>query len=270
MMTKALFSSLAVAFVLFVSAPAQASGGGHELMEPEGGWPHEKIFGAHYDRVAAQRGFQIFKEVCASCHSLDLVAFRTLTGIGFNEDQVKAIAADYLVMAEPNDDGDVEEREAKPFDYFPAPFPNVQAAAAANSGAAPPDLSLITKARFGGASYVYSLMLGYSEPTEEDMKHLAVDEIPDTAYYNPFKAGGVIAMAPPLSEDLVEYSDVEGQPQATMEQMAYDIATFLAWTAEPKLEERKNLGFRFMSLLLILCGLLFFSYRRISKRVLGH
>ena len=268
-MTKSLFSSLAIAFVLLVSAPGHAAGGGsHELMEPEGGWPHEKIFGAHYDRAAAQRGFQIYKEVCASCHGLGLVAFRTLADIGFNEDQVKAIAAEYYVMAEPNDDGDVEEREAKPFDYFPDPFPNVQAAAAANSGAAPPDLSLITKARFGGASYIYSLMLGYSEPTEEDMKHLAVDEIPDTAYYNPYKAGSVIAMAPPLSEDLVEYS--EGQPPATMEQMAYDIAVFLAWTAEPKLEERKSLGFRFMSLLLILCGLLFFTYRRISKRVMGH
>ena len=270
-MKNVLFSAAALVIAAVFTGQAYAAGGSkYELMEPEGGWPHEGIFG-RYDRAAAQRGMQIYREVCAACHSLDLVSFRTLSDIGFNEDQIKAIAAEYTVPDEPNEYGDIEERPGKPFDYFPSPFPNPQAAAFSNNGAVPPDLSLITKARVGGASYIYSLMLGYvEEPTEEQLHGLASGKVPEGAYYNKYMAGNVIAMAPPLFDDMVTYSEVEGQPDATLEQMSYDIATFLAWTAEPKLEERKELGFRFMLLLFVLCGLLFLSYRRISKRVLGH
>jgi ubiquinol-cytochrome c reductase cytochrome c1 subunit len=268
MSTKTFVAGIALLAGLAVPSLAVAAGSVEPPKEPAKGWPHERILGAHYDRQAAQRGFQVYKEVCASCHGLKLVPFRTLTGIGFSEAEVKAIAAGYTVPAEPDPDtGDVGERPGEPFDYFPSPFPNPQAAAAANNGAVPPDLSLMVKAREGGASYLYSLLVGYRDPTEEELKALPA-AIPDGSYFNPYKSGHVIAMAPPLAEGIVTYAD--GQPPATVEQMAYDVTTFLAWAAEPKLEERKRIGFFYMTLLLIICGLLFASYRRISKRVLGH
>ncbi|MFN3232755.1 MAG: cytochrome c1 [Alphaproteobacteria bacterium] len=268
------FSSLAATLVLLagvaVSGSALAASDKDDPRSPPGGWPFAKLVGAHFDRESAQRGFQVYKEVCASCHGLDFVAFRTLTDIGFNEDEVKAIASEYYVMGEPDDYGEVEERPALPSDHFPNPYPNPQAAAFANGGSVPPDLSLITKARGGGPDYLYSLLTGYRDPTEEDLAEMAEQGLvmPDTAYFNPYKAGRVIAMAPPLFEGAVAYAD--GQPEATLDQMAYDVTMFLHWTAEPKLEERNQIGFRFMILLFILCGLLFFSYRRVAKRVMGH
>ena len=266
---KNILAGLALVAGLAIPSLAFASTDGEEPKHPKQGWPHEKIIGAHYDRAAAQRGFQIYKEVCHACHSLKLVSFRQLEGIGFSQPEIKAIAASFTVMGEPDpDSGDVKERPGKPFDYIPSPFANPEAAAAANNGAIPPDLSLMVKAREGGASYVDSVLSGYRDPTEEELKHLAGGKIPDGGYFNPYKAGHVIAMPPPLSEGIVTYT--EGQPPATVEQMSYDVSTFLAWAAEPKLEERKRTGFFFVTFLLILCGLLFASYRRISKRVLGH
>lgn len=266
---KNILAGIALLAGLAVPTLALAAGDGKHPEAPAKGWSHEKIIGAHFDRAAAQRGFQVYKEVCASCHSLNLVAFRTLTGIGFSEPEVAAIAAGFTVPGEPDPDtGDVKDRPGKPFDYFPSPYANPEAAAASNGGAVPPDLSLMAKARPNGSSYLYSLLHGYRDPTAEELAALPGGKLAANAYYNPYKSGHVIAMAPPLQDGIVTYA--EGQPEATVEQMSYDVATFLSWTAEPKLEERKRTGFFFMTFLLIICGLLFASYRRISKRVLGH
>lgn len=252
-----------------VSSMAFAALNGEKPVHPKQGWPHEKIIGAHYDRQSAQRGFLVYKESCHSCHSLNFVSFRQLEGIGFSEPEIKAIAASFTVMGEPDmETGDVKERPGQPFDYMPATYANTAAAAAANNGAIPPDLSLMVKARPGGASYVYSILTGYREPTAEELKHVPGGKIPDGGHFNPYKPGHVIAMPPPLMDGVVTYT--EGQPAASVEQMAYDVSTFLAWAAEPKLEQRKSMGFLVVVFLLILTGLLFWSYKRISKQVLGH
>lgn len=266
---KNILAGLALVAGVAASSMAFASTDGEKPKDPKQGWPHEKIIGAHYDRQAAQRGFQIYKEVCHACHSLNLVAFRQLEGIGFSEPEIKAIAASFTVMGEPDmETGDVKERPGKPFDYIPSTFANPEAAAASNNGAVPPDLSLMVKAREGGASYLYSILAGYREPTAEELKHLPGGKIPDGSSFNPYKSGHLIAMPAPLSEGIVTYT--AGQPAASVEQMAYDVSTFLAWAAEPKLEQRKSMGFLVVLFLLITTGLLFFSYKRISKRVLGH
>ena len=267
---KNAFISLVALFVIAVSGQAYAAGGTIDQVEgPEGGWQHDGFFGT-FDRAAAQRGLQVYREVCASCHSLRFVSFRTLTGIGFTEPEIKAIAAEYTFMADPNEEGEVLERDGLPFDYFPPVYENKEAAAASNGGAVPPDLSLMTKKRPGGPDYLYSLLTHYREPTAEDMAALEAANISlgDTSYFNPIMSGNQIAMAPPLDEGLVEYA--EGQPEATVEQMAHDVTVFLHWAAEPKLEERKKLGFQVMIYLIIFCGIMFFAYRRIAKRVLGH
>ncbi|MGE0668450.1 MAG: cytochrome c1 [Sphingomonadales bacterium] len=265
---KNILAGLILAAGVVLSSMAHAAGDSEKPKTPPQGWPHEKIIGAHYDRAAAQRGLQVYKEVCHACHSLNLVAFRSLSGIGFSEPEIKAIAASMTVMGEPDPDtGDVKERPGKPFDYVPAPYANPEAAAASNNGAIPPDLSLMVKARVGGASYVYSVLTGYREPTPEELHHVPGGKIPTGGHFNPYKSGRVIAMAPPLAEDIVTYTD---GTKATVEQMAYDVATFLAWAAEPKLEQRKSMGFIIVAFLLITTGLLFFAYKRISKRVLGH
>ena len=261
-MKKTLFTLITVAFVS-LSGQAMASGGA-QLSTPEGGWQHDGIFGT-FDRSAAQRGLQVYREVCASCHGLKQVSFRTLSGIGFSEAEIKAIAAEYTFMADPNEEGDVLERDGLPFDYFPEPYPNKEAAAYSNNGAVPPDLSLMTKKRVGGADYVYSLLTHYRDPTPEEEAEISLG---DTSYFNPIKSGSQIAMAPPLDDGIVEYA--EGQPEATLDQMSKDISVFLAWTAEPTLEARKKMGFKVMAYLLIFCGIMFFSYRRIARRILGH
>jgi ubiquinol-cytochrome c reductase cytochrome c1 subunit len=253
-----------------VAGTAHAAGNTIEQpAPPAGGWQHDGIFGT-YDKAAAQRGLQVYREVCATCHGLKYVSFRTLSDLGFSEGEIKAIAKDYTFMAEPNDEGEVLERAGLPFDYFPSPYENEKAAAAMNNGAAPPDLSLMTKARVGGPDYVYSLLTAYREPTEADLATLAAAniELGDTSYFNPIMGGNQLAMAPPLDDGLVEYA--EGQPEATLEQMAHDVTVFLTWAAEPKLEERKSMGFNVMAFLVIFCGIMFFAYRRIAKRILGH
>ncbi len=266
---KNILAGLALVAGLVVPSLAMAATDGEKPISPKQGWSHEKVIGAHYDRQAAQRGFQVYKEVCHACHSLNYVAFRQLSGIGFNEAEIKAIAKGFTVMGEPDmETGDVKERPGLPFDYMPAPYANQEAAAASNNGAVPPDLSLMVKARPNGASYLYSILVGYRDPTAKELAHFAGGKIPDGGHFNPYKSGHVIAMPAPLMEGIVTYG--EGQPPATVEQMAYDVTTFLAWAAEPKLEERKRMGFLIVTFLLITSGLLFASYKRISKRVLGH
>lgn len=228
--------------------------GGHELIDVP--FPFEGPMGT-YDKAALQRGLQVYRQVCAGCHSLKRVAFRNLTELGYSEAQVKAIAAEYTVMDGPNDDGEMFERAARPSDHFKPPFANDKAAAAANNGAIPPDLSLITKARHGGADYVFNILTGY-KPAPEGMA------LNDNQHYNIAKDGNILAMAPPLSDGAVTYED--GSPQ-TVEQYAKDVASFLTWTAEPEMEARKRMGMKVIIFLTIFAGLMYAVKRKIWSKV---
>jgi ubiquinol-cytochrome c reductase cytochrome c1 subunit len=213
-----------------------------------------------FDRQQLQRGFQVYKEVCSACHSLRLVAFRNLEDIGYNEDEVKAIAANWSIGvpdADPNT-GEMTTRPGLPADKFPKPFANDIAARAANNNAIPPDLSLITKAREGGAPYIYSLLTGYTNPPA----NLPEANQPGPGlHYNPYFANLNLAMAPPLAaEDQVSYSD---GTKASVDQMAKDVSAFLIWTAEPKLEARHQAGWAVLAFLLIATILAYLSYRTI-------
>ncbi len=239
---------LAVAMVLGSAATLLAA----EVEEPPArDWPHEGIFG-RYDKAALQRGFQVFKEVCASCHSARYLRFRDLAGIGLDQATIKALAAEFTVEDCCDENGEPFERPARPADRFPPPYPNDQAARAANGGALPPDLSLIVKARDRGEDYIYALLTGYEEPPAD------AEPPGEGVSWNPYFPGGWIAMPPPLMEDLVEYPD--GTP-ATVEQMASDVTQFLAWLSEPTMEERKRTGLKYMLFVLVLTGL-FYAYKR--------
>jgi ubiquinol-cytochrome c reductase cytochrome c1 subunit len=227
-----------------------------------------------YDRAALQRGFQVYKEVCSACHSLNRIAFNDLIsppgegggglgGVGFSAAQAKAIAAGYKIPADPNDKGEIFDDKGNRLmragilaDHFPPPFANEQAARASNNGALPPDLSLIVKAREGGPQYVYSILTGFGQKAPAGFKVQA------NMYYNPYFAGRNIAMPPPLTDGTVTFSD--GTPN-NRDQEAHDVVTFLAWASEPKLEERHSLGLGVMAFMVILSGLLFLSYRRVWK-----
>ena len=213
-----------------------------------------------FDRQQLQRGFQVYKEVCAACHSLRLVAFRNLEEIGYNEDEVKAIAANWPIQTPDIDPatGEMSTRAPLPADKFPKPFANDVAAAAANNNAIPPDLSLMTKAREGGAPYVYSLLVGYTDPPADLPK---ANQPGPGLHYNPYFANLNLAMAAPLAvEDQVSYSD---GTKASIDQMAKDVSAFLIWTAEPKLEERHQAGWAVLAFLLIATILAYLSYRTI-------
>jgi cytochrome c1 len=192
--------------------------------------------------------------VCSACHGLRLIAYRNLMDIGFAEAEVKAIAAEREVPAEPNDDGDIEMRPAITSDRFVSPFSNEKAARASNGGALPPDLSLIVKARPGGADYIHALLTGYKEDAPMGV------QVPEGMNYNQYFSGNMIAMAPPLAEGGVEYAD---GTKASVEQMSEDVTVFLAWAAEPELEERKRMGIKVILFLLVLTGLLYVVKRRI-------
>jgi ubiquinol-cytochrome c reductase cytochrome c1 subunit len=215
-------------------------------------WQHDGVFGT-FDRAAAQRGFQVYREVCSACHGLTYIAFRNLADLGFSEEQVRALAAEYTVEDGPNDEGEMFERPATPADPIPPPYPNPQAARVANGGALPPELSLITKARAGGPDYVYSLMVGYEEPPADAVG-------PEGTYYNAYFPGHWIAMPPPLSEGVVSYGD---GTEASVEQMAADVTTFLTWAGEPTLEQRKQSGLKVTLFLIVLTGLCYATMRKI-------
>ena len=213
------------------------------------------MFGT-YDRGAQQRGFQIYLEVCAACHSLKLVAYRNLAGIGLNEDQIKAVAAEYEVTDGPNDEGEMYSRPARPSDRFVSPFANDNAARASNNGALPPDLSLMAKARKGGPNYLYALLTGYKEEPPEGVK------LNEGMNYNVYFPAHQIAMAPPLSDDAVEYAD---GTKATSAQMSEDVTVFLNWAAEPELEERKRLGIKVLLFLFVLTAMMYALKRQVWR-----
>lgn len=274
---------LIAAALLGLSAPAFAAG--ETPAPPRQKWSFAGPFGT-FDRAQLQRGFKVYREACAACHSLSLVSFRNLSQPGgpeFSEAQVKALAAEYKIQDGPNEAGDMFERPGRPADRFPSPFPNENAAAAANGGKAPPDLSLMPKARTyergfpwfiidvftqyseNGSDYLAALLTGY-EDAPADFK------VPPGGHYNRYYPGHVIAMPKPLSDGQIEYPKNEaGQPQVpeTVQQYARDVTAFLMWTAEPHLEARKRLGFQVMLFLLVLSGLLYFTKKKIWARVGG-
>ena len=220
------------------------------------------IFGK-FDNQQLQRGFQVYSEVCSACHSLSLVSFRDLEGLGYNEAEIKKIASDWKTQV-PSinpDTGEAATRKALPSDTFPAPFPNEVAARAANNNALPPDLSLITKAREGGAAYVYSLLTGFQNQSPQLLREHPDAKTPPGLHYNPYFANLNIAMPPPLTaKGQVTYAD--GTPP-TVDQMAKDVSAFLAWTAEPNLERRHAAGIAVAIFLLLGTILGYLAYRQI-------
>lgn len=245
-------------------------------------WSFNGPFGK-FDRAQLQRGYKVYREVCSSCHAMHLMSFRNLGQKGGpfydpeypnpnNNPYVKAIAKDYQVDDIDSETGDVVKRPGVPADRFVSPFPNEAATRASNGGALPPDMSTLAKAREGGANYIYSLLTGYGETP-------AGLEVPAGKHYNPYMpgdvsafwkgkghapVGGLIAMAPPLAPDKVTFDD---GTKSTVDQQARDVAAFLAWVSEPKMEERKAFGVGAMIYLLVLAGLLYVSYRRIWRNV---
>jgi ubiquinol-cytochrome c reductase cytochrome c1 subunit len=218
-----------------------------------------------FDNRQLQRGFQVYSEVCSACHSLSLVSFRDLEHIGYNEAEIKKIASDWKTQV-PSlnpDTGEEASRKALPSDTFPKPFPNEIAARAANNNALPPDLSLITKAREGGAAYVYSLLTGYQNQSAEVLKAHPDAKTPPGLHYNPYFANLNIAMPPPLTaEGQVSYED---GTKATVDQMAKDVAAFLVWTAEPDLAKRHAAGIAIVIFLLFATALARLAYLQISR-----
>ena len=235
--------------------PTAAAGAAEGTVPAAQPWSFNGIFGT-YDRAQLLRGLEVYRGVCANSHGLKYVRFRDLEAIGLSEDEVKAIAANYTVEGDVVAFGDPTTREAKPFDAFPSPFPNDEAARASNGGALPIDLSLVAKSRVHGPDYVHALIgLGYEENAVPG---------PTGLYHNPYMAGGSIAMPPPLFDDAVEYHD--GTP-ATVEQMSTGVSAFLMWAAEPKLEDRKAIGPKVILFLLVLTGLFYVSKRKLWANV---
>jgi ubiquinol-cytochrome c reductase cytochrome c1 subunit len=221
-----------------------------------------------FDNRQLQRGFQVYSEVCSACHSLKLVSFRDLKDIGYDDAEIKKIASDWKASKVPSinpDTGEETSRQPLPSDTFPPPFPNEVAARAANNNALPPDLSLITKAREGGAHYVYSLLTGFQNQPAALLKKFPEAKTPPNLHYNHYFANLNIAMPPPLMTDgQVQYSD---GTKPTVDQMAKDVSAFLVWTADPQLETRHQYGFFAVLFLLISSGLAFGAYRNIWRNV---
>ncbi len=275
-LTPRRFAALGLAACLVAGAAATAHAAGDAVKPPKQSWSWSGPFGT-FDRAQLQRGFKVYKEVCSSCHSMNLVAIRTLADKGgpeFSQAQVKELAATYTVKDGPNDKGEMFERPGRPADRFPAPFANDEAAKAAMN-AVPPDLSLLVKARSyergvmlslvdlvtqyqeHGADYMAALLTGYVDPP----KGVTVE---DGLNYNTYFPGNKLAMAKPLNDGQVDYSD--GSP-ATVEQYAKDVTAFLMWAAEPKLEERKRIGAFFMILMILLAGFTYFSKKKVWSDV---
>lgn len=245
------FTSL---LVLALALPAAAFAAGDVKHPKQIDWAFDGVFGK-FDKPSVQRGLQVYREVCAACHGLNRVAFRTLTDIGFSEAEVKTMAAEYTVTDGPNDDGEMFDRPGRASDKFPSPYANEKAARAAQNGAYPPDLSLIVKARPDGANYIYSLLTGYEEAPEDV-------SVPEGMHYNPYFPGHLIAMTAPLMEGAVTYQD---STEGSVDQQARDVVNFLQWAAEPEMEVRKRMGIRVIIFLIIMTGFFYAAKKRIWK-----
>lgn len=242
-----------IAGILLVSAPEARAAGDH-VEVPKHEWSFDGVFGT-FDKAALQRGYKVYSQVCSSCHSMQRLSYRNLSGLGYNEAEIKAIASQYSVIDGPNDEGEMYERTAKPSDAFVSPFANRKAAEYANGGAYPPDLSLIAKARHAGPDHVYGILTGYEEAPEEYKKKLL-----DGQYYNANMTGHVIAMAPPLSDGMIEFED---GTEGTVEQYAKDVATFLTWASDPHMEVRKRTGIKIFLFLLVFAGIMYATKKKI-------
>jgi ubiquinol-cytochrome c reductase cytochrome c1 subunit len=252
-MRRILLAAAAVLLAAGTPAIAADDSAAHaEIKLPQQNWSYESPLGT-FDRTALRRGMQVYMEVCSTCHTLNLLAYRHLTGAGLTEDETKAVAATVEIEDGPNDTGDMFTRPGRPTDRFHHPFANPQAARAANNGALPPDLSLITKARKDGSNYLYALLIGYRNPP-------AGFALQEGMIYNDVFPGHQIKMPPPLSEGRVSYPD---NTPATVENMARDVTTFLAWASEPELEARKRMGIKVLLFLLILTGILFVVKKKV-------
>ncbi len=219
---------------------------------PERHWSFTGIFGT-FERDGLRRGYEVYRNVCSACHSLKLLRYRELAALGYSQDEIAAFAAEQSYTDGPNDQGEMFERPGLPSDPFKAPFPNEQAARAANNGALPPDLSLIVEARKGAADHLYGVLVGYEEPP-------ANVTLQDGQYYNRYFPGHVIAKPPPLSDGAVTYAD---GTEATVPQMAADVTSFLAWASEPNLEASKRMGVKTVLFLIVFTGLLYAVKRKI-------
>ena len=247
---------LTIVFIIFLPNLTHSA----EQVDPiKMNWSFKGLTGK-FDRASLQRGFQVYKEVCSSCHSMQYLSYRNLGEAGgpeFSEAEVKAIASSIEINDGPDSQGEMFTRPGRPSDKFKSPYPNVNASIAANGGAYPPDMSVLVKARPGGADYIYSVLVGYEEPP-------AGIDLDDGVYYNKYMIGQKIKMSAPLTEDLVEYSD---GTKASVDQMARDVTTFLSWAAEPELEERHRTGIKVMIYLILLTALVYLSMRKIWSRI---
>jgi ubiquinol-cytochrome c reductase cytochrome c1 subunit len=243
--------AFAAALALAVPVAAQAAGAGPA--PPAQAWSFGGLFGT-FDRASAQRGFQVYKEVCAACHAMKQLAYRNLGDIGLSDAEIRAIAADIQVTDGPNDDGEMFERPGRPSDRFRSPFANEKAARAVNNGAYPVDLSLIIKARPHGPDYLYALLTGYKDEPPPGVP------VMEGMHYNEWFPGHWIAMGRPLNDDQVVFAD---GTNATTSQMARDVTTFLAWAAEPELEQRRAMGVRVILFLIVLAGMTYAVKRKV-------
>tara|TARA_Y200000002_G_scaffold314990_1_gene272961 strand:- start:1067 stop:1855 length:789 start_codon:yes stop_codon:yes gene_type:complete len=246
-----------VSLLLASSVKSFSAGEGNAPIKVD--WSFKGITGK-FDRASLQRGFQVYKEVCSSCHSMQYLSYRNLGEPGgpeFSEQEVKAISASVVITDGPDDQGEMFDRPGRPADKFKSPDPNVKASIAANGGAYPPDMSVLVKARPGGSNYIYSVLVGYEDPPEGTV-------LDDGVYYNKYMIGNKIKMASPLSDDIVEYSD---GTQASVDQMAKDVTTFLTWAAEPELEERHRTGVKVIIYLILLTTLVYLSMKKIWSRI---
>jgi ubiquinol-cytochrome c reductase cytochrome c1 subunit len=258
-LVRNLLGAALIGAAALAGSPTPARAAGEAIPLPDTRFSFEGFFGT-FDRASLQRGFQVYKEVCAACHAMHLLSYRNLTAIGLTDEQVRAIAAQFEVTDGPNDQGEMFQRPARPSDRFRRPFANEQAARLANNGAYPPDLSVITKARLGGADYIHALLMGYQDPPEGFT-------LMDGMNYNAYFPGHQIAMPNVLNDDQIEFAD---GTKATREQMARDVSTFLTWAAEPELEERRRMGIRIILFLIVLGGLTYAVKRRVWADVKGH
>ena len=220
-------------------------------------WIFEGLFG-RYDNSSLQRGLQIYQEVCSACHGMKRLRFRELKDLGFTDVQIKKYAETFEILDGPNELGEMFFRPGEPSDTFVSPFKNKEEAKASFGGAYPPDLSLLTKTMKNGPDYIYSLLTGYEETPPQGF------ELIDGLYYNPYHDGKVIAMPPPLYDNVIEYIDGTG---ASLHQLSYDIVIFLNWAAEPELQKRKSLGLKFLLFLIVLTLLLYVTMKEIWSKI---